>query len=27
MGGLHGMDEHVPSHEQGIAQGGVADVA
>jgi simple sugar transport system ATP-binding protein len=27
MGGLHGMDEHVPSHEAGIAAGGVADVA
>jgi ABC-type uncharacterized transport system ATPase subunit len=27
MGGLHGMDEHVPSLEGGIAQGGVADVA
>jgi simple sugar transport system ATP-binding protein len=27
MGGLHGMDEHVPSHEGGIAPGGVADVA
>jgi simple sugar transport system ATP-binding protein len=27
MGGLHGMDEHLPSLEGGIAQGGVADVA
>jgi simple sugar transport system ATP-binding protein len=27
MGGLHGMDEHVPSHEGAIAPGGVADVA
>jgi ABC-type uncharacterized transport system ATPase subunit len=27
MGGLHGMDEHVPSHEGAIAAKGVADVA
>jgi simple sugar transport system ATP-binding protein len=27
MGGLHGMDEHLPSHEEGIAPGGVVHVA
>jgi ABC-type uncharacterized transport system ATPase subunit len=27
MGGLHGMDEHLPEHAGGVASGGVADVA
>ena len=27
MGGLHGMDEHVPAQEPAVAPGGVADVA